>query len=721
MALVLEATKSAERDTPDYVVGRPRQDDGQAAAHAQAGRCALRLADAAASHRRILFALSLRDLPHHAKAASLLAAFSFIGRLMSYTIFGDKGSGAFSAEAVLAEAGAPYEFHLVSLEKNEQRKPEFLAINPSGKMPALRLPEGEVITESAAILLTIADHFPNARLLPPQAGPARAQAYRWLAFMAAEIYPMVEVSDYPERFAPARRSGRGACARRRANAFASGLLIVERFVAGPWFLAVAASRSSTSTHRCSRAGAAASAASGWRRATSPSSMRSRREWLPVRRSRRSGPDTSPAERCAILVKSTNNYIAEARLRTSVPALYWCGDGRRIPMVSRRTMIVGGAGAALIAGLGYRIWDRGVFSGPQGAAYAPWDEWRGSIVDGIEQPLRAAILAANPHDTQPWLFEAARRSPSRSMPTARAISARSIRSGARCIWASAPRSRIWCAPRESTATPPMCRPSPGGSTTSPGPKTHRRRAYHDGSWRTEPRSVVRGDSGSPHQSRASIWTSRWRRTRLRGLADLVSVGQMFASSSSSIRWRARTGATLIVDATQRIIDDPQMSADSAHWIRTGRRDSSSSIATASRSMRRAFRRYGDLFGKFMPDLAPHSTDSYWLANTRDTQVHAPGARRAARQGPAATWRRRSMPDAPGSVCIWLRRRWASPRSRSTSRSNASTATTMLGRPDTYQNALVQNSRRRRAGSRPSSSAWATQKSRRRHRRAGRWKT
>jgi len=155
---------------------------------------------------------------------------------MSYTIFGDKGSGAFSAEAVLAEAGAPYEFHHISLEKNEQRKPEFLAINPSGKIPALRLPEGEVITESSAILLTIADHFPNARLLPPQASALRAQAYRWLAFMAAEIYPMVEVSDYPERFAP--EGSEAEALREKAKArIRERLLIVERFVAGPWFLA----------------------------------------------------------------------------------------------------------------------------------------------------------------------------------------------------------------------------------------------------------------------------------------------------------------------------------------------------------------------------------------------------------------------------------------------------------------------------------------------------
>ena len=154
---------------------------------------------------------------------------------MSYTIYGDKGSGAFSAEAALAEAGARYEVHFVSLKDNEQRKPEFLAINPSGKVPALRLPEGDVITKSSAILLTVADRFPNAHLLPPT-GPARAQAYRWLAFMASEIYPMVEVSDYPERFAP---TGEQAEALRLAarERIRERLLIVERFIEGRWLLA----------------------------------------------------------------------------------------------------------------------------------------------------------------------------------------------------------------------------------------------------------------------------------------------------------------------------------------------------------------------------------------------------------------------------------------------------------------------------------------------------
>jgi glutathione S-transferase len=154
---------------------------------------------------------------------------------LSYTIFGDLRSGAFSAEAALAEAGAPYEFHVVSLDRNEQREPKFLAVNPSGKVPALKLPEGEIVTESAAILLTVADHFPNARLLPPAAGAERAQAYRWLAFMASEIYPMVEISDYPERFVPLGDESQALRARVQ-NRIRERLLIVERNVAEPWLL-----------------------------------------------------------------------------------------------------------------------------------------------------------------------------------------------------------------------------------------------------------------------------------------------------------------------------------------------------------------------------------------------------------------------------------------------------------------------------------------------------
>jgi glutathione S-transferase len=155
---------------------------------------------------------------------------------MKWVVFGDKGSGAFSTEAALAEAEAPYEFREVSLERNEQREPTFLAINPSGKIPAVQLPEGGILTETLAILVTIDERFPSAKLLPERGTFARAQALRWLAFMASEIYPMVEISDYPARFVPEGAQSE-ALRGKAGERIRARLAIVEQAVAGPWLLA----------------------------------------------------------------------------------------------------------------------------------------------------------------------------------------------------------------------------------------------------------------------------------------------------------------------------------------------------------------------------------------------------------------------------------------------------------------------------------------------------
>ena len=155
---------------------------------------------------------------------------------MSFVIYGDRGSGAFSAEAALVEAGAQYEFRPVSLKLDEQRAPAFLAINPSGKMPALQLPEGGVLTESLAILVMLAERFPEAQLLPPPGSFARAQALRWLAFMATELYPMVEIVDYPARFVPEGAES-DALRERAREKLRERIMIIEHAVAGPWLLA----------------------------------------------------------------------------------------------------------------------------------------------------------------------------------------------------------------------------------------------------------------------------------------------------------------------------------------------------------------------------------------------------------------------------------------------------------------------------------------------------
>ena len=154
---------------------------------------------------------------------------------MTYILFGEIGSGAFSTEAALAEAGAPCEFHAIDFSKDEQRGSEFRAINPSGKVPALKLPTGEIVTETSALLFLIDERHPEARLLPPAGTPERAAAMRWIAFMASEVYPMVEIADYPERFI-ADQKGAAILKMSAKRRIRERMSAMEEAAAGPWFL-----------------------------------------------------------------------------------------------------------------------------------------------------------------------------------------------------------------------------------------------------------------------------------------------------------------------------------------------------------------------------------------------------------------------------------------------------------------------------------------------------
>ena len=102
---------------------------------------------------------------------------------------------------MLAEIGADHELRELSLRDDEQRGEEYAAVNPHRKVPSLVIDDGPVLTESVAILLMLDDRHPEMALLPARGTPARAQALRWLLFAATEIYPIVEINDYPERFA----------------------------------------------------------------------------------------------------------------------------------------------------------------------------------------------------------------------------------------------------------------------------------------------------------------------------------------------------------------------------------------------------------------------------------------------------------------------------------------------------------------------------------------
>ncbi|MFT5220688.1 MAG: glutathione S-transferase [Planctomycetota bacterium] len=105
-----------------------------------------------------------------------------------YKLFWAPNSGAFAPQILLEEAGAKYELVKLDLDQGDQHNADFLAINPRGQVPALQLDDGSILTESAAIMIHLADCHADAGLLPPAGSSQRAQVYRWLIFAVANIY-----------------------------------------------------------------------------------------------------------------------------------------------------------------------------------------------------------------------------------------------------------------------------------------------------------------------------------------------------------------------------------------------------------------------------------------------------------------------------------------------------------------------------------------------------
>lgn len=151
--------------------------------------------------------------------------------MTGYVLYGDQGSGSAPVEMALAEIGAPVELQPVRLDREAQLDQVHRARNPMGRVPVLVLPDGTLLTESLAILLTLADRHPEAGLMPPPGDSARGVALRWMALLAGEFYPHVTRWDYPERFSadPAH----APAIRERAQAIGREVFRVVEDVARP--------------------------------------------------------------------------------------------------------------------------------------------------------------------------------------------------------------------------------------------------------------------------------------------------------------------------------------------------------------------------------------------------------------------------------------------------------------------------------------------------------
>ncbi len=100
------------------------------------------------------------------------------------TVYHCPRSRSSNALFLLEELGQPYEIKIVDVRAGEGQKPEYLAINPMGKVPAIK-DGNDAVAESGAIALYLCDKYPQAKLAPPMSSPLRAPYLRWLFFTSS--------------------------------------------------------------------------------------------------------------------------------------------------------------------------------------------------------------------------------------------------------------------------------------------------------------------------------------------------------------------------------------------------------------------------------------------------------------------------------------------------------------------------------------------------------
>ncbi|MDP3762277.1 MAG: glutathione S-transferase family protein [Ramlibacter sp.] len=118
----------------------------------------------------------------------------------TYTLYGSRGSGSAAVEVALEACGLAYRMVRAATWEPDSALEELRRVNPMQQIPTLVLPDGGVMTESAAILLHLGFDVPAGRRLLPEDSGARAQAIRGLVFIAANCYSAISIADYPERW-----------------------------------------------------------------------------------------------------------------------------------------------------------------------------------------------------------------------------------------------------------------------------------------------------------------------------------------------------------------------------------------------------------------------------------------------------------------------------------------------------------------------------------------
>jgi GST-like protein len=106
------------------------------------------------------------------------------------TLYGARGSGSVAVEAALTLLGVPFDLVEGATWAEASARERLAPVNRMRPIPTLVRPDGEVMTESAAILVHLADTHPRSRLAPAIDDPRRAQFLRWMVYVSSAIYSL---------------------------------------------------------------------------------------------------------------------------------------------------------------------------------------------------------------------------------------------------------------------------------------------------------------------------------------------------------------------------------------------------------------------------------------------------------------------------------------------------------------------------------------------------
>ena len=154
-----------------------------------------------------------------------------------YKLYGSLGAASLSPQCVLEESGLPYEFIEVDISEDTERDPEYLKLNPHGRIPTLVI-DDQVMIESAAISIYLADKHSHTQLSPPLDHPKRSQYLQWMVYLTNTLQETLLLKMYSSLYTDDPQ-GYDATISRATSKLDTIMSFVEKSLSlteGPFFL-----------------------------------------------------------------------------------------------------------------------------------------------------------------------------------------------------------------------------------------------------------------------------------------------------------------------------------------------------------------------------------------------------------------------------------------------------------------------------------------------------